>query len=71
MNLHPEGEKPIPAITSASQGPFGHVVIVLITANGATVSFFYLISASHLVLMDANNSSGAVNPYPAITISRQ
>jgi hypothetical protein len=42
-----------------------------ITANGATVSIFYLISTSHLVLMDANNSSGAVNPHPAITISRQ
>ena len=41
-----------------------------ITSGGATVSIFYMISTSHMVLMDANNPSGSVNAHPAITISR-
>jgi len=42
-----------------------------ITSNGATISIFYIISTTHLVMMDASNSSGTLNPSPAITVSRQ
>lgn len=41
-----------------------------ITSGGATVSIFYMISTSHIVLMDVSNPSGSANPHPAITISR-
>lgn len=41
-----------------------------ITSGGATVSIFYMISTSHIVLMDANSPSGSANPHPAMTISR-
>jgi len=42
-----------------------------ITSSGATVSVFYIISTTKIVMMDVNNNGGGVNPSPAITIGRQ